>query len=209
VPAVLLVWYSGQEFGDALAEVLLGRAEPGGRLPMTFPGRPQDAPVLEPGPDDPVANEWNYREGLFVGYGHYDRHQLTPAYCFGHGLGYTTFDYEDLRVERQGTVVAAAVRVRNTGSRRGKAVVQLYVGSEHAERPPWELRDFRSIVLDAGAEEDVRFTLTERAFSEWNSELGDWTIIPGAHTVAVATSSRDLHLTTTLADLTDRTPMRA
>jgi beta-glucosidase len=171
---------------------------------MTFPARPEDAPVLEPGPDDPAANEWHYREGLFVGYRHYDRQQLTPAYCFGYGLGYTTFDYDDLRVERQGLAVDATLRVRNTGRRRGKTVVQLYVGSEHPERPAWELKDFRSVVLDAGAEEDVRFTLPERAFSEWNSELGDWTIIPGAHTVAVGTSSRDLHVTATLAD-----PVRA
>jgi beta-glucosidase len=206
VPAVLLAWYPGQEFGDALANVLLGRAEPGGRLPMTFPARPEDAPVLEPGPDDPVANEWHYRDGLFVGYRHYDRHQLSPAYCFGHGLGYTTFDYEDLRVERKsradgGLEVETAVRVRNTGSRRGKAVIQLYVGSEHAERPPWELRDFRSVVLDPGMEEDVRFTLRERAFSQWDSELRDWAIIPGTHKVAVGSSSRDLHLTATVADL--------
>jgi beta-glucosidase len=133
VPAVLLAWYPGQELGDALSQVLLGRAEPGGRLPMTFSARPEDAPVLEPGPDDPVANEWHYREGLFVGYRHYDRHQLTPAYCFGHGLGYTTFDYEDLRVERKSGTdwgeVEVAVRVRNTGDRRGKSVVQLYVGA--------------------------------------------------------------------------------
>jgi beta-glucosidase len=202
VPAMLLVWYPGQEFGDALADVLFGRAEPGGRLPMTFPERPEDAPVLDPGPDDPVGNQWHYREGLFVGYRHYDRHQLTPPYCFGHGLGYTTFAYEDLQVERQGLSVEAAVRVRNTGRRRGKTVVQLYVGSERAERPPWELRDFQSVVLDPGAEEDVRFTLAERAFSEWNSDLGDWAIIPGAQTVAVGTSSRDLPLTATLADLT-------
>jgi len=214
VPAVLLVWYPGQEFGAALAEVLLGRAEPGGRLPMTIPVRPEDAPVLEPGPDDPLANEWHYRDGLFVGYRHYDRHQLTPAYCFGHGLGFTTFDYEDLRVERKsradrGLEVEAVVRVRNIGSRRGKAVVQLYVGSEHPERPPWELRDFRSVVLDAGAEEDVLFTLRERAFSQWDCELDGWAIIPGTHKVAVGTSSRDLHLTATLADLTGRTAMRA
>ena len=213
VPAVLLVWYPGQELGDALAQVLLGRAEPGGRLPMTFPARPEDVPVLEPGPDDPAANEWHYREGLFVGYRHYDRHQLTPAYCFGHGLGYTTFVYEDLRVARTTPAdgrleVEVVVRVRNTGSRRGKAVVQLYVGSEHAGRPPWELKDFRSVVLDAGAEEDVRFTLGERAFSEWDSELGDWAIISGAHEVAVGSSSRDLHLTATLADLTGRTVTR-
>jgi beta-glucosidase len=206
VPAVLLVWYPGQEFGDALAQVLLGRAEPGGRLPMTFPARANDVPILEPGPDDPLANEWHYREGLFVGYRHYDRHQLTPAYCFGYGLGYTTFVYEDLRVERKsgverGLEVEAAVRVRNTGSRRGKAVVQLYVGSEHTERPLWELGDFGNVVLDPGAEEDVRFTLRERAFSQWDSALGDWAMIPGSHKVAVGSSSRELHLTATLADL--------
>jgi beta-glucosidase len=203
---VLLVWYPGQEFGDALAQILLGRAEPGGRLPMTFPARPEDAPILEPGPDDPVANEWHYRDGLFVGYRHYDRDQLTPAYCFGHGLGYTTFDYDDLRVERKsradlGLEVQAAVRVRNTGSRRGKEVVQLYVGSEHPHRPAWELRDFRSIVLDPDAEEDVHFTLRERAFSQWDSELGGWAILSGMQKIAVGSSSRDLRLTETLADL--------
>jgi beta-glucosidase len=202
VPAVLLVWYPGQEFGDALAHVLLGLAEPGGRLPMTFPARPEDAPVLEPGPDDPVANEWHYREGLFVGYRHFDRHQLTPAYCFGRGLGYTTFAYEDLRVERKSRTdwgeVEVAVRVRNTGDRRGKAVVQLYVGSERPDRPPWELKDFRSIVLDPGADEDVRFTLRERAFSHWDTDLGGWAILSGPHTIAVGSSSRDLHLTATL-----------
>jgi beta-glucosidase len=214
VPAALLVWYPGQEFGDALADVLFGRAEPGGRLPMTFPARADDAPVLEPGPDDPAANEWHYREGLCVGHRHYDRHQLAPAYCFGYGLGYTTFEFEDLRLERKnradrGLEVEAVVHVRNTGRRRGKAVVQLYVGSEHLERPPWELKDFRSVVLDAGAEKDVRFTLRERAFSQWNCELGGWAIIPGTHKVAVGTSSRELHLTATLADLTGRTVTRA
>jgi beta-glucosidase len=200
VPAVLLVWYPGQELAAALAEVLFGRAEPGGRLPMTFPARLEDVPSLEPGPDDPEANAWNYRDGLFVGYRHYDRHRLAPAYCFGYGLGYTTFELDDLRVERE-SEVEAAVRVRNTGSRRGKTVVQLYVGSDDAERPPWELKGFRSVVLDSGLEEDVRFTLPERAFSQWDSELGDWVIIPGAHRIAVGTSSRDLPLTATLADL--------
>jgi beta-glucosidase len=202
VPAVLLVWYPGQEFGDALAHVLLGRAEPGGRLPMTFPARPEDAPVVEPGPDDPAANEWHYPEGLFVGYRHYDHHRLTPAYCFGHGLGYTTFAYEDLRVERKSERdVEVAVRVRNAGARRGKAVVQLYVGTERADRPPRELKDFRSIVLDPGEEQDVHFTLDERAFSQWHFELGDWAVVPGAHRIAVGSSSRDLRLTATLDDL--------
>jgi len=169
---------------------------------MTFPAHPEDVPVLDPAPDDPAANEWNYREGLFVGYRHYDRRGLTPAYCFGYGLGYTTFAYEDLRVEPKGREVDATVRVRNTGNRRGKTVVQLYVGSELPERPPRELKDFRSVVLDPGEEEDVRFTLGERAFSHWDSERGDWAIVPGAHEIAVGSSSRELHLTATLVELT-------
>jgi beta-glucosidase len=196
VPAVLLVWYPGQEYGDALAQVLLGRAEPGGRLPMTFPARASDAPVLEPGPDDATANEWHYREGLFVGYRHYDRHRLTPAYCFGHGLGYTTFAYEDLRVERKSeTEVEAAVRVRNTGTRRGKAVVQLYLGTEQADRPPWELKDFQCIVLDRGEDKEVRFMLGEHALSQWDADLGGWSLLPGPYAIAVGSSSRNLHLT--------------
>jgi beta-glucosidase len=202
VPAVLLVWYPGQELGDALAHVLLGQAEPGGRLPMTFPARPEDAPVLEPGPDDLAANEWHYPEGVFVGYRHYDHHGLTPAYCFGHGLGYTTFAYEDLRVERKSeSDVEVAVRVRNAGARRGKAVVQVYVGTERVDRPPRELKDFRSIVLDPGEEQDVHFTLNERAFSQWHFELGDWAVVPGAHRIAVGSSSRDFRLTATLDGL--------
>jgi beta-glucosidase len=200
VPAVLLVWYAGQEYGDALAQVLLGRAEPGGRLPMTFPARASDAPVPEPGPDDAAANEWHYREGLFVGHRHYDRYRLTPTYCFGHGLGYTTFAYEDLRVERKSeTEVEAVVRVRNTGTRRGKAVVQLYVGTERAERPPRELKDFRSIMLDPGADEEVRFTLGERTFSQWDTEHGGWSVLPGPYAISVGSSSRDLHLTASVA----------
>jgi beta-glucosidase len=200
VPAVLHVWYPGEELGAALAEVLFGRAEPGGRLPMTFPRRLEDVPVLEPGPDDPEANEWHYRDGLFVGYRHYDRHRLTPAYCFGYGLGYTTFEFGDLRVEQESDV-EAAVRVRNTGCRRGKAVVQLYVGSDCPGRPLWELKDFRSLALDSGAEEDVRFRLPARAFSQWDSELGDWATISGAHRIAIGRSSRELYLTATLGDL--------
>jgi beta-glucosidase len=164
-------------------------------------------PVLEPAPDDPEANEWHYRDGLFVGYRHYDRHRLTPAYCFGYGLGYTTFEFGDLRVEQE-SEVEAAVRVRNTGRRRGKAVVQLYVGSDCPGRPLWELKDFRSVVLDSGAEEDVRFRLPARAFSQWDSELGDWAIIPGAHKIAIGSSSRDLYLTATLGDLGRLTAIR-
>jgi beta-glucosidase len=195
VPTVLLVWYGGQELGSALGGVLFGRAEPGGRLPMTFPARAEDVPVLDPAPDDPESASWHYREGLFVGYRHFDRYELEPAFCFGHGLGYTRFSYEEMHVEPNGRgELEVAVRIQNRGERRGKEVVQLYVASEGPSRPRRELRAFGRIDLDAGAEGELRFTLGERAFSQWDGEAGHFAQIPGRHEIAVGSSSRDLRL---------------
>jgi beta-glucosidase len=191
VPAILLVWYAGQELGTALCDVLFGRTEPGGRLPMTWPAGPHDLPVLHPGPDDSTAEIWNYSEGLFIGYRHFDRHELEPAFCFGHGLGYTRFTYEELRVEGN----QVSVRIRNQGTRRGKEVVQLYVGSEDPTRPPLELKAFGCCELEPGAEGEVTFTLGERAFSGWDPETGCFAPIPGPHRIAVGSSSRVLPLT--------------
>jgi beta-glucosidase len=204
VPTLLLVWYGGQELAPALADVLVGRAEPGGRLPMTFPARPEDAPVLDPAPDDPTADTWHYREGLFIGYRHFDRYELEPAYCFGHGLGYTQFSYEDIQVERSGRDVEVKVRLRNSGARRGKEVVQLYVGSEDPSRPVRELKAFQRIELDAGGEGELTFKLDERAFSQWDSDAGGFVVIPGRHEIAVGRSSRDLCLTENIAFPTGR-----
>jgi beta-glucosidase len=195
VPAVLLVWYAGQELGPALADVLIGRAEPGGRLPMTFPARPEDAAVLDPAPDDLDTDRWHYREGLFIGYRHFDARGIEPAYCFGHGLGYTTFSYEKLRVEPAGEEVGVTVRIRNRGERRGKEVVQVYVGTDDVTRPLRELKAFAPIELDPGAAGELTLTLDERAFSQWDSEEGRFAPIPGRHEVAVGSSSRDIRLT--------------
>jgi beta-glucosidase len=195
VPAVLFVWYGGQELGAALGDVLVGPTEPGGRLPMTLPARPEDAAVLDPSPDDKEAGVWHYGEGLFVGYRHFDRHELEPAYCFGHGLGYTDFSYEEIHVERNGRgEVEVAVRIRNCGRRRGNEVVQLYVGSEQPIRPRRELKAFGRIDLDVGAEGELTLTLGERAFSRWDGEAGRFALIPGRHEIAVGSSSRDLRL---------------
>jgi beta-glucosidase len=198
VPAVLLVWYAGQELGPALGDVLMGHAEPGGRLPMTLLARPEDAAVLDPAPDDPKTGTWHYRERLFVGYRHFDQYELEPAYCFGHGLGYTRFAYEELRVEQNGREVEVSVRIRNLGERRGKEVVQLYVASEDPSRPPLELRAFDRIDLDPEAEGTLSFTLRERAFSQWDSEASRFALIPGRHEIAVGSSARDLRLRTNI-----------
>jgi beta-glucosidase len=204
VPAVLITWYGGQELASALADVVLGRAEPGGRLPMTFPARAENSAVLDPVPDAAEADEWHYQEGLFIGYRHFDRYDVEPAYCFGHGLGYTEFSYDNLQVVEKGAEVEVTVRVRNSGARRGKEVVQLYVGSEDESRPLRELKAFRHVELDAGAEGEVTFTLGERAFSQWDAEEGRFAVIPGRHEIAVGKSSRDLRLMETVTLSTER-----
>jgi beta-glucosidase len=191
--AVLWAWYPGQEYGHALADVLLGAADPGGRLPTTLPARAEDAPVLDPAPD-PETLEWRYGEGLLVGYRHYDRHGIEPAYCFGHGLSYTSFAYDDLRLDRRDGRLEVSLRVTNAGARRGKEVVQVYVACDLPERPARELRDFAPLVLEPGESRALRFTLGERAFSQWDALQHRWTRIDAPLAIEVGSSSRDLRV---------------
>ena len=121
VAAILLTWFPGQEAGHALADVLLGRAEPGGRLPTTWPVSERDCPVLSTTPVDGVLA---YDEGVFIGYRAWDGANIAPRFPFGHGLGYTTWAYESLSIVDK----TVQVTVRNTGSRTGREVVQVYVG---------------------------------------------------------------------------------
>lgn len=143
-PAVLWTWFGSQEYGDALADVLLGRAEPGGRLPTTFPAALADVPVPLPAVQ-PVDGELRYEEGTSVGYRAYRDRGVTPAFCFGHGLGYTTWEY--LAAEVDGDVVRVALR--NTGERAGREVVQVYAAD------PVRLAGFAVVEAEAGAEVSV------------------------------------------------------
>lgn len=123
--AVLLTWFPGQEDGSGLADVLFGDREPGGRLPTTWPGEEADVPVTDV---LPVAGSLVYREGLDIGYRAWAASGTAPAYWFGYGLGYTTWDYEEARVERN----VVRVRLRNTGRRRGREVVQVHLSGRTA-----------------------------------------------------------------------------
>jgi beta-glucosidase len=128
VGAVIYAWLPGQAIGEALADVLLGRAEPGGRLPVTLPAAEADCPVLHAQPRD---GRLDYAEGLLIGYRGYDAAGVAPMFPFGHGLGYTAWDYESLSgpagTLAPGTDAQLRVRVRNCGSRPGREVVQAYV----------------------------------------------------------------------------------
>ena len=202
--SVLECWLSGQAAGGAVADLLLGAANPCGRLAETLPLRLEDTPSFMNFPGE--AGHVRYGEGIFVGYRGYDALDREVSYPFGHGLSYTTFEYADLqtridgRVEDGDLAVEVSCRLSNTGSRRGKEVVQLYVGDPEASvaRPPRELKAFAKVDLDAGERRTVSFRLDARDLSYWSTLTADWVLEPGEFTLAIGASSRDLRLTTTI-----------
>ncbi|MCH0543480.1 glycoside hydrolase family 3 C-terminal domain-containing protein, partial [Streptomyces sp. MUM 203J] len=193
VAAVLLTWFPGQEGGAALADVLLGVEEPGGRLPTTWPAALADAPVTRVAPE---AGRLPYDEGLFIGYRAWDRAGTAPAYPFGHGLGYTTWEYESLEV----TPTFARVTVRNTGRRPGRETVQLYVAprADLAERPARLLVGFATVQARPGETAEAEIRLAPRTFDIWDETSGEWTGVPGVYDFHAGSSLTDRRLTVAL-----------
>ena len=195
VAAVLLTWFGGQEFGHALADVLLGDTEPGGRLPTTWP-------VSEAGllPTQPVDGVLAYTEGTSIGYRGYDRDGRAPLYPFGHGTGYTTWSYDSITVDcdvpgaRGEPGVAVRVQLGNTGARRGREVVQVYASRPDSavERPVKWLAGFAAVEADPGETVDVGIEIPERAFQHWSGK--GWTLEPGTFALAAGPSSASLPL---------------
>ncbi|MFC5751814.1 beta-glucosidase [Actinomadura rugatobispora] len=192
VAGIVQAWYPGEQGGNALARVLFGDVDPGGRSPVTFPAAERDAPASGgpaqyPGRDGSV----HYSEGVLVGYRHYDARRITPRFAFGHGLSYTTFAFGGLAVHRD----RVEVTVTNTGARRGTAVPQLYLGlpgTAEAPQPPRQLKGFAKVRLDPGQSRRVTMPLNDRAFSYWDETAGAWRAAPGCTSVMVGTSSRDI-----------------
>ena len=169
--AILAIWFGGQEMAGALADVLTGDAEPGGRLPTTLPAQLEHTPAFGnfPGEDSQVR----YGEGLLVGYRWYDTRLIPTLFPFGHGLSYTTFELGTPGLPRTewqpGQTLRVTVPVRNLGTRRGSEVVQLYVEpiSPSAFRPRRELKAFGKVTLEPGQAAEVVLELGERAFAHW------------------------------------------
>jgi beta-glucosidase len=212
--AVLECWLSGQAAGGAAADLLVGVANPSGRLAETLPLRLEDTPSFLNFPGE--AGHVRYGEGIFVGYRGYDKLDRQVSYPFGHGLSYTSFDYADLTTNLTGRhqdgdlVVEVACRVTNTGHRRGKEVVQLYVRDPEASvaRPVRELKAFAKVDLDPGETTVVEFTLAARDLSWWSTSRGDWVLEGGEFELAVGASSRDLRRTTTVDIAAPPLPVR-
>ncbi|MER6476189.1 glycoside hydrolase family 3 protein [Streptomyces filamentosus] len=193
VAAILLSWFPGQEGGAALADVLTGAEEPGGRLPTTWPAALADAPVTEVTPTDGVLD---YAEGLFVGYRAWDKAGAVPAYPFGHGLGYTTWTYESLDAGPE----AVTVRLTNTGDRPGRETVQIYLAptDDTVERPARWLAAFAGVEAAPGETVEAVIALPRRAFEIWDEARHAWTPVPGRYEVHAAHSLTDPRLTATV-----------
>jgi len=197
VAAVGYAWLPGQAMGAALADVLLGRLEPSGRLPVTIPAAEADCPVLHAVPD---AGRLEYREGLLIGYRGYDRAGTRPRFPFGHGLGYTTWAYEsavaDTPVLAPDVDLGVTVVLRNTGPRTGREVVQAYLEppADDPRRPVRVLAAFAAVTAAPGEPAEARLTVPARAFARYDEATGTWVRPPGEFTVRVGRSSADLPL---------------
>ena len=199
-PAVVWLWYPGQEGGTALAEVLAGDVDPSGRLPVTIPERLEDTPAFLHHPGERGVER--YGEGIFIGYRWYDTRALPVRYPFGFGLSYTQFRYGDVAasVEAASTAdprVRVTVPVTNVGSRPGAEVVQVYVSHPGAtvKRPAKELRGFRKVWAAPGETVEVVVDLGARAFAFWDPATGGWLVEPGRYDVVVGSSAADIRAT--------------
>jgi len=187
VQAILLTYFGGQEYGNALADMLFGQAEPGGRLPTTWPKQLADVPVLDV---TPVNGVLRYDEGIHIGYRAWLKAGTEPAYEFGFGLGYTEWELGDLTVAPSVSADAdgwLSLSVTNTGDRDGKQVVQVYLSRADSaiDRPVRWLAGFAAVSLEAGASALLELGLPARAFANWDE---GWQYETGSFAVHVGTS---------------------
>ena len=199
VPALLEAWYPGEEDGTVVADLLFGKVDPSGKLPLTFPVNATDVPANTPAQYPGVNGVATFSEGVFVGYRHYDAANVTPLFAFGFGLSYTTFAFSRLTVHPgpHGTVTVSA-NVTNTGHRAGSDVVQLYVGdpsSAAVPEPPNQLQGFQKVALGPGQTRRVTFALDARSFGFWDTASASWRVAGGTYRINVGDSSRNLPLT--------------
>jgi beta-glucosidase len=199
VPAILQAWYPGQEAGTALGQLIFGDFTPSGKLPVTFERRAEDNPTFRsyyPQKEKHVE----YTEGVFVGYRGYEKAGTKPLFPFGYGLSYTRFAYSDLKIapaaKDSGAVVAVSFKVKNTGSREGAEIAQVYVRDSHAPlpRPAKELKGFAKVSLRPGEAKQLTILLDRRAFSYYDVNRHGWSAAPDQFGILVGASSIDIKL---------------
>lgn len=200
VAGVLEAWLPGDSIGPATAKLLFGDAEPGGRLPITFPADETQGPATKkseyPGTQYPDGSldTVHFDEGIFIGYRYWDQHNQKPLFPFGYGLSYTNFTMKGLGVKASadgGAVVDAAIK--NTGKRTGSEVAEVYLGfPSSAGEPPKQLKAYAKVLLAPGEQKTVHLNLDADAFKYWNEGSHAWTTAPGNYTVMLGRSSREI-----------------
>jgi beta-glucosidase len=203
VSAIVMGWYPGQEGGLAIARMLAGEFSPSGRLPITMEASLEDNPTYTNYyVESPLTKRGHstlnvtYAEGVFVGYRGYERNNVQPAYPFGHGLTYTTFEYSDLVVRPSGDGADVLFTLSNTGSFDAAEVAQVYVGERQpcVARPAKELKGFEKIFVKAGESVHVKVHLPKSAFSFYDMDIHDWRVNPGVFDIRVGASVSDIRL---------------
>jgi beta-glucosidase len=198
VPAVLQAWYPGSSGGDAIANLLFGKVNPSGRLPITYPKNESQLarPVLaEKDARGKPTLEVHYKEGAAVGYKWMDAQKLQPLFPFGFGLSYTRFGYSDLAVRIEGQDLVVRFKVRNLGKRDGKDVPQVYVSpAAGGWEAPKRLGAWRKVELQPGASESVELRVDPRLLAIYSDAAKSWRIAPGSYRVMVGSSAADLPL---------------
>ncbi|MDT8860701.1 beta-glucosidase [Alkalihalobacillus sp. MEB130] len=196
VDGIVLSWQPGQELGSALSDVLTGKVNPSGKLAQTFPVDYQDLPYADRYPG--VNDEFSYEEDIYVGYRYHSTFDLDSAYEFGYGLSYTTFDYDKVRVNRNGQLkdkITVFAEITNTGEVTGREAVQVYVSAPDGklEKPEIELKAFaKTKELRPGKKENVKFDLDLKDLASFDEEKSAWIVEKGTYEVLVGASSTDI-----------------
>lgn len=197
-------WYNGSENGNALADMLLGKINPSGRLPFTFPAELKDSPAhaLDAYPGENL--QVDYKEGILVGYRWFDTKKIEPLYCFGYGLSYTGYKYSGLKTAKKtyntGENITATVTIKNTGKYAGKETVQLYVSKDGSavERPEKELKAFKKVLIPAGQTANVTVSIPVKNLAYYDVKTSKWVVEPGKYKLLAGSSSRDIKETETI-----------
>jgi beta-glucosidase len=206
VVAVLEMWLPGDSFGPAAAKLLFGDADPGGRLPVTFPRDESQGPGAQPSQypgttyADGSLDTAHFDEGIFIGYRYWDQYRQRPLFPFGYGLSYTTFAMKGLGVKTAGRRISVEVSVQNTGTRMGSEAVQVYLGfPQSAGAPPKQLKGFQKVTLRPGETTTVHISLDREAFQSWDEPTHQWATAAGEYQLMVGRSSRDIVYTARIA----------
>jgi beta-glucosidase len=193
--SILQSWYAGQEYGDALFEILTGLVNPSGKLPTTFPKRIKDTPAYSCYPGENL--QMSYDEKLLIGYKWYDRKKIEPLFHFGHGLSYTNFEYSNLRISNSDkNNFTCSFNIENVGDISGFEISQCYISFMNCDEdePIKKLQGFDKTYINSGEIKKIEISLDSKSFSTWDIKNHQWEIKKGVFNILIGASSNDIKL---------------